>query len=156
MKYALSLAIALATFLLPAAPARAAGPFNDALSTCLVRSTSEQDRTLLVRWFFAAMAQHPNVKDLGHVTPAQAEQLNKDVAGLFWALISDRCAKETREAVKYEGADTLGASFEVLGKVAAQGLMSDATVNAYMGGLSQYLDEKKMKALFEADAPAKP
>lgn len=36
-----------------------AGPFNDKLAVCLVKSTTETDRALLMRWMFAAMASHP-------------------------------------------------------------------------------------------------
>lgn len=132
-----------------------AGPHNDALAVCLVQSTSAQDRTVLVRWVFAAMATHPDVKDLGKVSAVEADRLNRDVAALFWALVSDRCATQTREAVQHEGANAISAGFEVLGKVAMQGLMADAAVNTYMGQMASHLDEGKLKALF-APAPAAP
>jgi hypothetical protein len=132
-----------------------AGPFNDALSVCLVKSTSERDRTVLARWVFAAMARHPQVADLSKVTDADGEKLNKEVADLFWALVSDRCGKETREAVQYEGASTISSSFEVLGKVAMQGLMAEPAVNAYMAKMGENLDEAKLKELFTpTTAPA--
>lgn len=38
-----------------------AGPYADALSKCLVESTSQRDRTELVRWFFASASLHPAV-----------------------------------------------------------------------------------------------
>ena len=154
MKSVLALLLAVAAFAAPT-PA-AAGPFNDALAVCLVKSTSEQDRTLLMRWIFAAMATHPQVRDLGHVSPAQAAKLSAEVADLFVALLADRCGNETRDAVRYEGADTISASFEVLGKVAMQGLMADAAVTAYMGEMARNLDAEKMKALFATPAAPEP
>jgi hypothetical protein len=152
MKFAPTLLLALAG--LAGSGTALAGPFNDALSVCLVKSTSAQDRTVLARWVFAAMAQHPQVVDLAKVSKAEADQLNKDVADLFWALVSDRCGKETRDAVQYEGANTISSSFEVLGKVAMQGLMAEPAVNEYMARMGSHLDEGKLKELFSPTAPA--
>jgi hypothetical protein len=154
MKTALALLLAAAAAAAPA-PA-AAGPFNDTLAVCLVKSTSDRDKTLLMRWVFAAMANHPQVRDMGHVSAEEGEKLNADVAALFWALVSDRCRAETRDAVQYEGTDAISSSFGVLGRVAMQGLMTDAGVNAYMGQMASHLDEKKMKALFAPPAATPP
>jgi hypothetical protein len=152
MKILLVLLLALTGLAAPRAAV--AGPFNDALAVCLVKSTSEQDRTVLMRWVFAAMAAHPQVSDLGRVSKEEGDRLNREVAALFWTLVSDRCATETRDAVKYEGTDAISSSFEVLGKVAMQGLMADTAVNAYMAQMATHLDEAKMKALFAPPPPA--
>jgi hypothetical protein len=108
-----------------------------------------------MRWIFAAMASHPSVNDLGNVSKAQGGKLNKDVAALFWSLVSDRCGAETKDAVKYEGAGAMGSSFEVLGKVAMQGLMANAEVAQYMTGVDANLDPKAIRALLGVPA-AKP
>lgn len=132
-----------------------AGPFNDKLAICLVKSTTEADKIVLMRWIFAAMASHPSVKELGSVPKAQGDKANKDVAALFMTLVSERCGAETKEAVKYEGASAIGSSFEVLGRVAMQSLMADAEVTKYMAGVDANLDPKTMNALLETPA-AKP
>jgi len=131
-----------------------AGPFNDKLAICLVKSTTEADKTVLMRWIFSAMASHPNVKDLGKVSKAQGDKSNKDVAALFLSLLSDRCAAETKDAVGYEGPGAISSSFEVLGKVAMQGLMADPGVAAYLAGIDANLDPQVMKKLLEAPAGA--
>lgn len=128
--------------------AAVAGPFNDKLAICLVKSTTDADKNTLMRWIFAAMATHPSVKDLGKVSPEAGARLNKEVAQLFWSLVSDRCGAETKDAVKFEGPETIGSSFEVLGKVAMQGLMADADVARYMGGVDANLDKAEMEAFF--------
>lgn len=125
-----------------------AGPFNDKLAICLVKSTTEADRTQLMRWIFAAMASHPSVKDLSNISSAQGDNLNKTTATLFWDLVSSRCGAETKEAVKYEGAAAISSSFEVLGKVAMQGLVADPQVTKYMNGMGANLDPKAMENLF--------
>jgi hypothetical protein len=142
----------VALALLAASSPVSAGPFNDKLAICLVEKTTESDKTALMRWIFGAMARHPGVRDLSTVSDADADRMNKDVATLFWELLSDRCAVEMKEAVKYEGTTALRSSFEVLGKVAMQGLMADADVTAYMGGLDKHLDADKMQALLTEPA----
>jgi hypothetical protein len=140
--------VAVLLSLLAVASPAAAGPFNDKLAICLVKETSESDKTTLIRWIFAAMASHPSVKDLGNVSEAQGKKLNKDVSVLFFDLLSNRCGAETKDAVKYEGAAAISSSFEVLGKVAMQGLMEDAKVSEYMAGMGANLDPKAMEELF--------
>jgi len=133
----------------------AAGPFNDKLSVCLVSKTTEADKTVLMRWIFAAMASHPGVKDLTTVSIEQGDKLNKEMAVLFMDLLSNRCKPETIEATKYEGATAWTSSFEVLGKVAMQRLLSDPNVGKYMGGLDAHLDPKVLKELLGSQ-PANP
>ena len=41
-----------------------AGVFADELSRCLVKSSSTDDRVLLVQWMFAALSLHPAVQPM--------------------------------------------------------------------------------------------
>ena len=141
--------------LLGLSSAAAAGPFNDKLAVCLVTKTTDADKVVLMRWVFAAIASHPGVKDLSTVSAEQGEKLNNDMAALFLDLLSNRCKVETKDAVKYEGTSTISSSFEVLGKVAMQGLMGDPNVTKFMGGLDAHLDPKAMQDLL-GTTPAKP
>lgn len=141
-----------ALFLLGFSASVAAGPFNDKLAICLVKSATESDKTVLMRWVFGAMASHPNVSDLGSVSPVQGAKLSRDAAALFMDLIANRCGSETKEAIKYEGAEAISLSFELLGKVAMQGLMSDAEVKKYMAGLDDHLDAKALQSLLPVPA----
>ena len=126
-----------------------AGPFNDKLAICLVENTSQADKATLMRWIFGAMSRHPGVEDLSKVNQAHADQMNKAAADLFVALLTDRCATETQQAVKYEGAAVISSSFEVLGKVAMQGLMSDPAVQDYMGGLERNIEPGKLDSILK-------
>ena len=137
--------------LLALSTSAAAGPYNDKLAMCLVDKTTDADKAGLLRWMFAAMAQHPRVTDLTQVSEAEGEALNKQVADLLWELMSDRCAEETRQAVKYEGDSAIGTSFEVLGRVAMQGLMSDPSVQDYMGGLERNIEPGKLESLLKGE-----
>ena len=128
-----------------------AGPFTDEMSKCLVHSTSEADKTLLVKWIYAAMSAHPDVKALSNVSPEQGLQLNKDISVLVVRLLTQNCRNETQQALKYEGEKTFAASFEVLGGVAMQGIMANPDVSAYFAGFEQQQDAKALRDAFGAD-----
>jgi hypothetical protein len=100
-----------------------AGIYTDDLSRCLVRSSSEQDRTLLTRWMFISMASNPAVKSLATVTPQVRTEANQGIARLFERLILTDCRKETIEALKYDGRGAFEAGFQTLGMVAGRELM---------------------------------
>ncbi|MDX1453902.1 MAG: hypothetical protein R3217_00435 [Gammaproteobacteria bacterium] len=130
-----------------AAPA-VAGTATDSLGRCLVNSTSPNDRTLLIRWIFAAMSQHPEVATLSMVDAEDAAQLNKDTGELFTTLIADRCRNETRAALEQEGEQAIQAAFSILGQVAMQGIMSAPSVASYMNGLDQHVDAERLQQAF--------
>ena len=129
-----------------------AGVYSDELAKCLVRSTTDADKTYLMRWLFASMAVHPAVRSITSVSDAERTELNKNAAKLFERLITETCKTQTQEAVKYEGPATLQSSFEVLGQVAGRGLMSDPGVSKSMAEFANYLDKQKLDRVF---APAR-
>lgn len=126
-----------------------AGIYTDDLSKCLVRSTTDQQKSILVEWVFAIAALHPVVKPLSMVSETQRDSLNKSVANLFTVLLTDSCRKETQDAVKYEGSGAIQSSFSVLGQVAMTNLFSDPGVAAGMGGFTKYLDQAKFKSVLQ-------
>ncbi len=152
----MKLRVLLALVLFALSTSAHAGPFNDKLAICLVKSTTQEDKLTLIRWIFAAMASHPGVKDLSEVSAGDGDKLNEQVADLFVSLLTDRCGVETREAVKYEGKGAIGTSFEVLGRVAMQELMSDGSVGTFMGGIDAHIDPQVLEELGQSmGAPEK-
>lgn len=141
----ISAAVSLAVL---SAESALAGPYADELAKCLVKSTTDTDKNSLVKWMFAAAALHPEVKSIASISDAQRDELNKNAARLFERLITEACRSETQEAVKYEGAGTLSASFQVLGQVAARGLFSDPAVARSAADFANYLDKQKLERLF--------
>ena len=137
--------VALAGFMSASA---SAGMYGDDMAKCLVRSTTAQDRGVLVKWIFAAAASNPEVKSMVSVTERQRNKLNKAIAQLFERLLTDSCRKETQAAYKYEGKATISSSFNLLGQVAGRELFSDPNVSKSVAELAQYIDQKKMNDLF--------
>lgn len=146
-KYIVCLFVALAPMV---APTATAGPFADDMSRCMVRATTAEDRAMLVQWIFAVIALHPDVSKLSAVPAAKRDELNKSMGDLTVALLTDRCAKESREALKNEGMGTIESSFGVLGQAAMQEVFKNTDVAAGVAAFSKHLDEKKIMSLVES------
>jgi len=127
-----------------------AGPFADEMAKCLVRATTQEDKTALVQWIFAFMTLHPDVKQYSAVTPAQRDKLNRQVSDLMVALLTDRCVNESREALKNEGMVTIQTSFSVLGQSAVQTLFSNPEVASGLEQFGKMVDGEKLKKLIES------
>ncbi len=140
-------AVVLAAALCAAASPVLAGPYGDALGKCMVGATTASEKTTLVRWMFAMMALHPDVESSSAVTPGQRTALSKETAHLIEQLLTESCVKEARDAVRYEGPETIQSSFSLLGQVAARELFSHPKVIEGVSEFAKFVDEKKIKEL---------
>ncbi|MBU1213467.1 MAG: hypothetical protein KJ587_19695 [Alphaproteobacteria bacterium] len=136
-----------ACFLVAASSTAHAGIYSDDMSRCLVSNTSAKDKTDLVRWIFAISALHPDLSSVAAVTEPQRDDMNRKVAKLLERLLTESCRKQTQEALKYEGSAAMQQSFQVLGQVAMQELMSNAAVANGFSGFSKYVDKAKLEEL---------
>ena len=128
----------------------AAGPATDALGRCLTDQTSGKDRKELARWVFVAMSAHPEIKELSNVSPEARARADQSMGALVTQLLSDRCAKQTKQAVASEGPASLQGAFEVLGKVAMQELMTNQQVQASFSAFEKSVDKKKLDAFLKS------
>lgn len=124
-----------------------AGPYGDDMAKCLVRSTTNTDKGILVKWMFAAISLNPEVKSMVSLTKQQRDAYNKQFADLVMKLLTESCKKETQSAIQYEGKEAISNSFRVLGAVAARGLMADPAVTSYIADIDKYVDKKKLEEL---------
>jgi hypothetical protein len=130
-----------------------AGPYADDMAKCLVKSAAPEDRTLLMKWIFSAMALHPDLSAMSSITTQQRDALSKGAGALFQRLLLESCRSETQVAVQNEGPQTVQYAFQILGQVAVRGLMTDPHVLEGMKSLAQGLDEEKLKALLAHNTP---
>ena len=130
-------------------PQAYAGPYADSLSQCFVRSTTDSDRTTLVRWMFSIVALHPDIQSLTTVSDSQRVALNLEVADLMEKLVSESCRAETQEAIKFEGSQAVDASFGILGEIGLRRLLADPHVLDGVVGFTKYLDRSKFEPLIE-------
>lgn len=147
------LSAVLSAALLFTSPVTRAGVYGDDLARCLVSSTNDGDKRLLVKWIFGSIALHRDVAKYVAMPEAERDALDRDTAALFMRLLTDTCQPQARDAVKYEGAGAIGTAFQVLGQVAAQGIFSDPAVAAGTQRLMEYVDEEKMQQALELPSP---
>ncbi len=140
-------ALVFVAFLLGIAPPAGAGPYGDALAKCLVEGTTTAEKTTLVRWMFAVMGLHPAVQSSSAVTTEQRTALTKETAELFQRLLTETCATQTREALKYEMQSPIQTSFGVLGQAAVAELFAHPNVQQGLSELAKHFDEKKLQEL---------
>ena|SRR5712691_2590554 len=127
-----------------------AGPYGDDLSKCLVIATEHKDKTDLVRFIFAAAAQHPDVSNIASISDKQRTEMARTVGRLYERLLTESCRTQYRDAVKYEGQQVLPMSFSVLGQVAMRGLMENPAVTKAFGEIDTFLDKDKINAVTQA------
>ena len=124
-----------------------AGPSAEALNQCLADNTSGKDRKDLAKWVFMAMAIHPEIKELSNISTEARDKSNQTVGRLVTRLLSESCVEHTRAVMQNEGPGALQASFEVLGRLAMQELMSNSEVGPALGSFEKYLDRKKLESV---------
>lgn len=123
--------------------------YSDDLTRCLVDKTTEIDRLDLMKWIFNTFSSHPALSDSIKNSKLESESYkmitNKKVAKLFERLLTEDCAKEVHNAVKYaDGNEAIKSSFQVLGRIAAQELMSNQETNKSMEKFTDFLDINKI------------
>ncbi|HVH74537.1 MAG TPA: hypothetical protein VM755_06440 [Stellaceae bacterium] len=134
-----------------------AGVYTDDLAKCLVKSSTENDKVLLIQWLFAAVSLNPAVKPLASVTPSQRQTYNEGAAALLSRLLVKDCRKEAIDALKYEGTASLGTSIQVLSAIAGRELMTDPHVREGTSTFGHLMDgDQDLKTLFKAAGLAAP
>ena len=126
-----------------------AGVYADDLGKCLVSSTSEADRTLMLKWMFSAMSQNREIAQYVQMAPEVRETLTRETAALYMRLMTESCRTQTRDAARYEGPAAIGSAFGLLGQIASQGLFNDPAVAASISELDKYYDQPKLKAVMD-------
>lgn len=132
-----------------------AGPYTDALATCLIKSATHGDRSLLMKWVFSAMALQPDVSALATISTQQRREINKSTGALIQRLIGTSCRVETQQAMKNEGPQTLTRAFTTLSQLAADDLFSNPRVVDGMAGLADAMNAETMKAVRDAVSATK-
>ncbi len=118
---------------------------QQALGDCLVNAVSNDDKRALVKWIFAMLARHPDVKPLSDIDAAQDQKIVRDAGAVFETLMADRCAVQLRAAVRKSGTDAVGKSFERLGETAMGALLQDPSVMAGVSELMQHTDTARIE-----------
>ncbi len=117
---------------------------QDALTQCLIQSTSPNDKRVLVKWVFAVIAQHPDISAMTKIDAEQRNVIDRDAAKVFEQLLAKQCAGPLRTAMKQSGTDAIGRSFQTLGTSAATDMLQNPQVVASGAGLMKHLDMQRI------------
>lgn len=117
---------------------------QDALTQCLIDSTSADDKRVLVKWVFSVIAQHPDIASMTRIDAGQRTTIDRGAAKVFEQLLADQCAVPLRAAIKQSGTDAIGRSFQALGNTAATDMLQNPQVVASGAGLMKHLDIQRL------------
>ena len=123
-----------------------AGIYTDDLSRCLVEKTTTEDKEVFVRWMYVALSLHPAVQGDLSIEKGAIDSANKTMADLMTEMLTVRCLETAQKAVKYEGAVSIQAAFQVFGQVAGAELMGNTKVAEGLGGIEKYFDQEAMNS----------
>jgi hypothetical protein len=140
---------------LSAGTAARAGPYADALSTCLSTKMTDADRTAVGVWLFEEMSANPALKPLSNVTDAQRADARRSVAAVVQRLLIDDCRPEAATALRNEGGGVAMRAFWQVAQDSVGALARDPAVLANMQQISQYLDMAKLAAAMRDPDAAK-
>jgi hypothetical protein len=124
-----------------------AGPYADALSQCLIRSTTPADQKTVVRWAFATMALDPDVASMAAIPPAQRATINQQAGTLVTDLLAESCSQPAQQALMFEGPGAARTAFEAWARWAITNLAEEPHVMQGAGALLQYIDLGKLMSL---------
>lgn len=138
----------MACALLGCIPMASASTATDELSRCLVKATTTEDKTAVLQWTFVALSTHPELKAFTNVSDAQKEQLDKNFAAVVQRILIEQCSTEAKAVIKADGVDGIGASFQELGKITGEEILSNPEIKAQLKGVLKYVDLNKLILTF--------
>ncbi|MET0307558.1 MAG: hypothetical protein ABW023_02525 [Sphingomonas sp.] len=112
---------------------------GDAFGQCLATHTTAQDRSALVRWVFAGMAQSASVRDMAEIPEAKRVEAIRGAAAIVGRLLTHDCRAEALARFK-SNPGAMQQSFGRLGQRAVEDLAQDPAVIATFAGIVQYID----------------
>ncbi len=114
------------------------------LGTCFTNSLTGQERKDLALWVFIAMSVHPDIQKYSRITPADRDRSDKFMAQLVTKLMTEKCAKQVKDAYKKDGSAAIETAFGLVGQVAMQEIMLNKDVSASFASFEKYLDKTKI------------
>ena len=120
----------------------------DNLSNCLVKSTTDADKKVLLQWTFVALSAHPDLQSFSQVTTEQRDGLDKNLAQVLQRILVDQCSAETKAVIQTDGLQAVGDSFQELGQETGEQILKTPEIKDQYKGLVRYLDLSKLVTTF--------
>lgn len=120
----------------------------DALSQCLVQGTTPSDKTTVLQWTFAALAQHPDLNSMSSISTTQKEQLDQNLAQVLQRILVEQCSTQTKAVIQAEGFEAVGTSFQELGTITGNEILKTPQVKNQLNGVLKHVDMGKLVTTF--------
>ena len=120
----------------------------DQLSDCLVKSTTDADKKVVLQWTFVALSAHPDLQSFSRVTTEQRDGLDKNLAQVLQRILVDQCSAETKAVIQTYGLQAVGDSFQELGQETGEQILKTPEIKDQYKGLVRYLDLSKLVTTF--------
>ena len=120
----------------------------DALSQCLVQGTTPSDKTTVLQWTFAALAQHPDLNSMSSISATQKEQLDKNLAQVLQRILVEQCSTQAKAVIQAEGFEAVGTSFQELGTITGNEILKTPQVKNQLNGVLKHVDMGKLVTTF--------
>lgn len=138
-KLILSVLVLLGVFSQPAVQATELG-------TCMVDSLNGKERKNLAKWIFFSMAAHPHIGSYSNISEEDLLENDKYVGQLVTRLLTKDCPDILAKMSKSDPL-VVQKSFELVGQVAMQELMTDEKVVQTISNYAKYTDIEKIDEL---------
>ena len=120
----------------------------DALSQCLVQSTTATDKTTVLQWTFAALSQHPDLNSMSSISATQKEQLDKNLAQVLQRILVEQCSTQTKAVIQAEDFEAVGTSFQELGSITGNEILKTPQVKNQLNSVLKHVDMGKLVTTF--------
>jgi hypothetical protein len=94
------------------------------------------------------MAAHPEMRELANPSQEAKESASRLTGQLLTRLLTDNCIAQVKSVSKDDMNKAFVASFEFLGRLAMQELMTNKDVSASISGIDRYVDKAKLDSAF--------
>lgn len=126
-------------------PSNSKASTND-LAQCLIDHLNGKERKFLATWIFFAIGSHPEITQYSKATQEDIESSNIKTGKLFTRLLTEDCHEELATASRIDPY-AIEKSFELVGKVAMQELMTDESVSQALTGYLPHTDVDKIQQI---------
>lgn len=118
-----------------------------ALSQCLVNNTTEADKTVMTRWVYSSLSNHPSLSSMTSINDATRVGADQEMARLVEKFMYQTCSEQLKNAVKNEGPAAIERSLRSYVEVTGREILQHPSISNSVTGVAKQLDVKK---LFEA------
>ena len=121
-----------------------AGEYATALSNCLTKNTSVEDKAVMARWVFTTLSQHPAITSMSTLSEDVTMSADRDMARLVEKFMYEKCKIQVKDALQNEGPKAIELSIRNYAQNTGQDILRDPSITNNVTNLAQHLDLMKL------------